>query len=81
MVSDENSPVEVEQGFGAPNCPGSVLHHSPGWPRPPIGHPMGLVSLPVLRTLFTDARNQTKERWGFKETWAAERKERTWLHC
>lgn len=58
--SGENPPVEAEQGFGTPDCSGSALHHSPGWPSPPICHPMGPVAL-VLRTLFIDTRTKPKK--------------------
>lgn len=39
----------------------SALQQVPGRPRSPIYHPMGLASLPLLRTVFTDTKNQTKE--------------------
>lgn len=36
----------------------SALQQAPGRSRPPIYHPMGLASLPILRTVFTKEPNQ-----------------------
>lgn len=71
----ENLLVEAVRALGLLTAE-SVLSHAPRGPGPDP-QPVGLASLPVLRTTSTDTKNQTKERCGFQGDSAEGTNERT----